>query len=116
MSGHYARQTGRRSPLTAGTHAGVSELVERVSGAWYRPSARKRMEGQMGFAKASLDEFEVSSQEILHKPTRLRFWMFPQLEEIPGTWVRGKLMPNGEPYKKEDIREMAAEVLRLSME
>jgi hypothetical protein len=74
------------------------------------------MEGQMGIAKASLDEFEVSEYEILHKPTHLRFWMFPQLEEIPGTWVRGKLIPNGEPYTKEDIREIAAEVLRLRME
>ena len=67
----------------------------------------------MGFAKSSLDEFEIGPDGLVHRPTRCRFWLYPALEEIAGTWVDGSLMQNGRPYVREDVRETAQEYLRL---
>jgi hypothetical protein len=67
----------------------------------------------MGFATASLDELEVGPDGLVHKPTGCRFWLYPSLEEIAGTWVHGALMPNGEPYARQNVRDTAREYLRL---
>ena len=73
-------------------------------------------ERQMAFAMASLDELEIGPDGLVHKPTGCRFWLYPSLEEIAGTWSEGALMPNGAPYSREDVRDTAREYLRLKNE
>jgi hypothetical protein len=67
----------------------------------------------MGFSMSSLDELEIGPDGLVHKPTGLKFWLYPRLEEVAGTWVEGRLMPNGQPYDRDDIRETALEYMRL---
>jgi hypothetical protein len=65
------------------------------------------MEDVMGYALPSGDEFEFTDTEVKHVPTGLRFWIYPELTEMPGSWVSGVPMLNGDEYDREEIRKMA---------
>lgn len=69
-------------------------------------------EDAMGFSIVTLDEFTLGETEIAHRPTGLRFYIYPELAEVPNTWTEGALMANGKPYDRKEIFAMAQELLK----
>ena len=60
----------------------------------------------MPYMRVTRDQFEVSRNEVLHKPTGARFTSYPGLDkEISFTnWSRcGDVLPNGEDYSRDDV-------------
>jgi hypothetical protein len=71
------------------------------------------MEAIMGFALPSGNEFEFTETEVTHIPTGTRFWIYPELAEVPGSWTPGVLMLNGKEYDRGEICKMAEVGLSL---
>jgi len=68
----------------------------------------------MSYTKVTRDQFEISSNKILHKPTGAVFTSYPGRDkEISHVnWSRcGDVLPNGDDYLRDEVGKMAATLM-----
>jgi hypothetical protein len=69
----------------------------------------------MPYTRVTRDQFEVSRNEVLHKPTGALFTSYPGRDKEISyvNWSRcGDVLPSGEDYSREEVGLMAATLMK----
>jgi len=63
---------------------------------------------------ATVDEFEVSHNQVRHVPTKATFYAYEGHKEIKGNLVgsMGSVLPNGDDYDVDSIWAIARQLIR----
>ena len=62
----------------------------------------------------TVDEFEVSENEVLHKPTNATWTAYPGQAEphLYRPSMLGSVLPSGDDYREDDVTTIALRLLR----
>jgi hypothetical protein len=69
----------------------------------------------MSYTTVRREQFEVTRNEVRHKPTGALFTSYPGLDKVIGSvkWGKcGAVLPSGENYSCEDVEAMARSLMR----
>src|SRR5688572_5637961 len=91
-------------------------MLDSIVGEWKRPGAWPgKTEGtnMSTIKKPDPHEFEFIKNGIVHKPTNAKFTHYPGRTDIE--WINyghaGDVLPNGDDYDRDEIRQMAQKLL-----
>jgi hypothetical protein len=68
----------------------------------------------MSYTAVTRDQFEVTRNEVRHKPTGASFTSYPGLDKVICSvkWAKcGSVLPSGENYSCEDVEAMARSLM-----
>jgi hypothetical protein len=68
----------------------------------------------MTYTVVTRDQFEVTRNEVRHKPTGASFTSYPGLDKVIASvkWGKcGRVLPSGENYSCEDVEAMAKSLM-----
>jgi hypothetical protein len=68
----------------------------------------------MSYTAVTRDQFEVSRNEVRHKPTGASFTSYPGLDKVIASvkWGKcGRVLPSGENYSSEEVEAMAKSLM-----